>query len=57
MQTSKKLGMITLNDALLDLVDKKLIAPEEGYMRSVEKAGMIASLKAKGYKLNIGGLA
>lgn len=57
MQTSKQLGMVTLNDALLELVDRKLIAPDEGYMRSVEKAGMIASLKAKGYKLTIGGLA
>jgi twitching motility protein PilT len=53
IQTSKQLGMLTLNDALLDLVDKKLVAPDEAYLRSVEKAGMIASLKAKGYKLTI----
>ena len=56
MQTSKQLGMVTLNDALLDLVDKKLITPDEAYTRSVEKAGIIASLKAKGYKLTIGGV-
>ncbi len=51
IQTSKKLGMLTLNDALLELVEKKLIEPDEAYMRSVEKAGFSASLKAKGFKL------
>jgi twitching motility protein PilT len=56
MQTSKQLGMVTLNDALLELVEKKLIAPDEAYMRSVEKVGIIASLKAKGHKLTIGGV-
>ena len=31
MQTSKRLGMVTLNDALLELVDGGLIEPAEGY--------------------------
>ena len=53
IQTSKKLGMLTLNDALLELVEKKLIEPDEAYMRSVEKAGLVASLKAKGLKLTL----
>jgi twitching motility protein PilT len=48
IQTSKQLGMLTLNDALLDLVDKKLVTADEAYLRSVEKAGMLASLKARG---------
>ena len=51
IQTSKKLGMLTLNDALLELVEKKLIEPDEAYVRSVEKAGLAASLKAKGFKV------
>jgi twitching motility protein PilT len=51
IQTSKKLGMVTLNDALLELVEKKLIEPDEAYMRSVEKSGLVASLKAKGLKV------
>jgi len=50
IQTSRKLGMNTLNDALLELVEKKMIDPDEAYMRSVEKAGLVASLKAKGLK-------
>ena len=53
IQTSKQLGMLTLNDALLDLVEKKLITPDEAYLRSVEKSGIIASLKAKGHKLTV----
>ncbi|PYP42882.1 MAG: type IV pili twitching motility protein PilT [Gemmatimonadetes bacterium] len=53
IQTSKQLGMLTLNDALLDLVEKKEISPDEAYVRSVEKAGLAGSLKAKGHKLTI----
>jgi twitching motility protein PilT len=53
IQTSKKLGMLTLNDALLELVEKKLVSPDEAYMKSVEKAGLVASLKAKGFKLTL----
>ena len=53
IQTSKKLGMLTLNDALLELVEKKVIEPDEAYIRSVEKAGLAASLKAKGFKISL----
>jgi twitching motility protein PilT len=53
IQTSKKLGMLTLNDALLELVEKKLVSPDEAYLKSVEKAGLVASLKAKGFKLTL----
>jgi twitching motility protein PilT len=55
IQTSKKLGMLTLNDALLELVEKKLVEPDEAYMKSVEKAGLVSSLKAKGMKVTITG--
>src|SRR5216117_1862333 len=51
MQTSKQIGMVTLNDALLELVEKKEISPDEAYMKSVEKTGLSASLKAKGHKV------
>src|SRR5207247_11463050 len=53
IQTSKKLGMVTLNDALLELVEKKVIDPDEAFVKSVEKAGLLASLKAKGFKLTL----
>jgi hypothetical protein len=42
---------LTLNDALLDLVEKKEVTPEEAYLKSVDKSGLAASLKAKGVKL------
>jgi len=53
IQTSKALGMLTLNAALLDLVEKKEISPDEAYVKSVEKTGLAASLKAKGHKVTI----
>jgi twitching motility protein PilT len=54
IQTSRKLGMITLNDALLELVEKKQIEPDEAYLRSVEKTTIVSSLKAKGYTVTLG---
>src|SRR5256714_2480181 len=53
IQTSKQLGMLTLNDALIDLVEKKEISPDEAYMKSVEKTALAASLKAKGHKITL----
>jgi twitching motility protein PilT len=47
MQTNRKTGMVTLNDALLELVDSKLVEPKEAYMKAVEKTGFAAALKAK----------
>jgi twitching motility protein PilT len=47
MQTNRKAGMVTLNDALIELVDARLVEPKEAYMKAVEKAGFAAALKAK----------
>jgi twitching motility protein PilT len=47
MQTNRKGGMVTLNDALIELVDARLVEPKEAYMKAVEKAGFAAALKAK----------
>ena len=48
MQTSKRLGMVTLNDALIELVDGKLIEPAEGYSKAVDKVMYVNSLKSRG---------
>ena len=48
MQTNRKIGMVTFNDALLDLVEAGTIEPREAYVKSTEKAGLVASLKGKG---------
>ncbi len=53
IQTSRKLGMIQLNDSLIDFVDKKLVEPEEAYMKSVDKAGFEIMLKARNIKLEL----
>ena len=42
MQVSKGGGMVTLNDALLDLVTKKLVAPDEALAKAVDKTGFEA---------------
>ena len=47
MQTNRKAGMVTLNDALLELVDSGQIEPKEAYLKSVEKASLVTSLRAK----------
>jgi twitching motility protein PilT len=48
IQTSKRLGMVTLNDALIEHVDAKLVEPREGYMKSVDKTGFAQMLKTRG---------
>ena len=55
IQTSKKLGMNTLNDALFDLVEKGVVEPDEAYMKSVEKTGLLAQFRAKGIKVSFVG--
>jgi twitching motility protein PilT len=47
MQTNRKAGMVTLNDALLELVDQKQVEPKEAYLRSTEKGAFASALKAK----------
>jgi len=49
MQVGKAVGMVTLNDALLELVTKKVVAPEEVYAKAIDKAGMEAQLKRFGF--------
>ena len=45
MQVGKSAGMVSLNDALMDLVTKKLVAPEEAYSKAIDKAGFDMLLK------------
>jgi len=49
MQVGKAVGMVTLNDALMDLVNKKLVAPEEAYAKAIDKSGIEAQLKRLGF--------
>jgi twitching motility protein PilT len=48
MQVNKGIGMVSLNDALIELVTKKIVAPDEAYSKSVDKNGFEALLKRAG---------
>jgi twitching motility protein PilT len=48
MQVGKAVGMVTLNDSLMALVTKKLVAPEEAYSKAVDKPGFEGMLKRAG---------
>ena len=47
IQVGRATGMVTLNDALAELVKKGLITPEEATSRAVDKTGMDALLKRR----------
>lgn len=48
MQVGKAVGMVALNEALMDLVTRKIVAPEEAYAKAVDKAGFEGLLKRVG---------
>ena len=52
MQTSKKLGMVTLNDALLELVDGGQVEPREAWTKAVDKPTLVASLRTRGHDVS-----
>ena len=52
MQTSRRLGMITLNDALVDLVDKGQVEPKEAYLRAIDKGALVTNLKTRGFDMS-----
>jgi twitching motility protein PilT len=49
MLVNKAIGMVSLNDALMDLVTKKLVMPDEAMSKAVDKAGFEALLKRGGF--------
>jgi twitching motility protein PilT len=49
IQTSRRLGMVTLNDALADLVDARQVEPREAYLRAQDKTGLVMLLKNRGH--------
>jgi len=48
MQTSKAHGMVTMNDSLFSLVQRKLVDPKEAWMKAVDKNGLLSMLKNAG---------
>ncbi len=48
LQTSRRLGMVTMNDALIELVESKQVEPQEAYLKATDKVGIINMLKQRG---------
>jgi twitching motility protein PilT len=48
MQTSKRLGMATLNDSLLDLVESRQIEADEAYVHASDKTHFLNAMKGRG---------
>jgi twitching motility protein PilT len=57
MQTAKNIGMRLMNEALSELVDKKLVLPEEAMSKAVDKAGFVTALKSRGIEIKPGAAA
>jgi twitching motility protein PilT len=57
MQTAKNVGMRLMNEALSELVDKKLVLPEEAMSKAVDKAGFVTALKSRGIEIKPGAAA
>jgi twitching motility protein PilT len=53
MQTSRGIGMTTLNDALFELVKKKLVEPNDAYMKAVAKAEFKQMCERGGFKIDV----
>jgi len=51
MQTGKQHGMVMLNDALFDLVQKGLVEPRDAYIKAVDKANFESMLTRGGFKI------
>jgi twitching motility protein PilT len=52
IQTSRRLGMVTLNDALAELVDARQVEPREAYIRAQDKTGIVMLLKNHGHDMS-----
>ena len=49
MQTSRRLGMTTLSDALIELVDGEKVEPQEAYQKCVDKVSFANMLRQRGH--------
>jgi twitching motility protein PilT len=51
MQTGRAQGMVTMNDALLELVRSKQVLPKDALAKAVHKAELKAALEKAGFKI------
>jgi len=48
MQTSKNVGMVTMNDSLMTLVQNKQVEPKEAWLKATDKTGLLSMFKNAG---------
>jgi twitching motility protein PilT len=51
MQTGKNVGMVMLNDALFNLVQKGIVEPRDAYIKAVDKTSFEQMLTRGGFKI------
>jgi twitching motility protein PilT len=47
MQTGRNVGMVTMHEALLDLVVRQVVEPQEAYAKAQDKASLLAAFKSR----------
>ncbi len=57
MQTQKGLGNITLNDSLLQLVKKRIVEPQEAYIKAVDKEALVSLFERNNVRFDPGKMA
>ena len=45
--------MISLNDSLVDLVERKVVEPSEAYMKAVDKEGILTAFRTRGITVDL----
>ena len=48
MQMGKSIGMVTMNDSILEFVKAGRVHPHEGYIKAVDKVGLLGNYEAHG---------
>jgi Tfp pilus assembly pilus retraction ATPase PilT len=51
MQTGRNISMVTLTDALVNLVTEGLVEPDEAYFKTVHKEEIRRGLEQKGIRV------
>ncbi|MDQ7798035.1 MAG: type IV pilus twitching motility protein PilT [Candidatus Edwardsbacteria bacterium] len=49
IQTNRKMGMVMLNESLMDFVKKKQVEPKDAYIKSMDKLDLLNQLKRDGF--------
>ena len=53
MQTGRQLGMLMQTDSLYELVSKKIVTPEEAYLKAADKEALVKKLEADGIAVHM----